>query len=184
LAEGAAGVQIGTAFAFCNESGLDPELKARVVGQCRAGKVGIFTDPAASPTGFPFKVVTLEGTLSENDVYRERTRVCDLGYLREAYRRDNGTLGFRCAAEPAEDFVAKGGTHEASAGRKCLCNGLLASVGLGQVRDCVAEPQIVTAGDAIEEIGRFLRPGADSYSAADVLAVVTGGETAATAGQL
>ena len=175
---GAAGVQVGTAFAFCAESGLDPEIKARACAMSRAGKVKIFTDPQASPTGFPFKVLGLEGSLSEAAVYASHERRCDLGYLREPYVKENGELGYRCAAEPVEDFVAKGGTPEEAAGRKCLCNGLLAAVGLGQVRASAAgtageatwtEPPIVTAGAETAEIARFLKPGADSYTAADVL---------------
>ena len=35
LAEGATGIQVGTAFAFCNESGLDSTWKARVLEQRR-----------------------------------------------------------------------------------------------------------------------------------------------------
>ncbi len=71
LALGATGVQVGTAFAFCEESGLDLALKRRVVGLSSQGKVGIFTDPLASPTGFPFKVVSLEGTLHDAAKYEQ-----------------------------------------------------------------------------------------------------------------
>jgi len=173
-AEGAQGVQIGTAFAFCEESGLDAAIKARVIQLGKEGGVGVFTDPAASPTGFPFKVIRMEGTLSEQPVYEERVRICDLGYLREAYRRESGTIGFRCPAEAPEDFIAKGGAGEDSGGRKCLCNGLLAAVGLGQVRDGVPEPAILTAGNAVTEIAGFVRPGADTYTAADVIDTLLG----------
>ena len=76
---GAAGVQVGTAFAYCEESGLDPTLKQRVLEMSRRGELEIFTDPLASPTGFPFKIVKMPGTLSEEMVYRERERICDLG---------------------------------------------------------------------------------------------------------
>ena len=173
---GAAGVQVGTAFAFCAESGLDPAIKARACEMSRAGEVRIFTDPKASPTGFPFKVLGLEGSLSEASVYAAHERRCDLGYLREPYMKPDGSLGYRCAAEPVEDFVAKGGTPEEAAGRKCLCNGLLAVVGLGQVRPgkgagdpAWTEPPIVTAGAETAEIARFLAPGAKSYTADEVL---------------
>lgn len=174
---GAAGVQVGTAFAFCEESGLAPEIKARACELSRAGRVQVFTDPQASPTGFPFKVLALEGSLSEPDVYAGHVRRCDLGYLREPYKRENGELGYRCPAEPVGEFVAKGGDRAAAEGRKCLCNGLLAAVGLGQVRGGAGhgggaawtEPAIVTAGAETAEIARFLKPGADGYSAGDVL---------------
>lgn len=175
LSLGAVGVQVGTAFAFCDESGLDAELKRRVCEQSRDGDVRVFTDPFASPTGFPFKVVRLEGSLSESGIYESHERRCDLGYLREPFRREDGSLGYRCAAEPEEDFVAKGGVAVEAAGRKCLCNGLLSAAGLAQVRRASAgeaalvEPPIVTAGEDAASVARYLRPGASSYTAADVL---------------
>jgi nitronate monooxygenase len=168
--DGAAGIQVGTAFAFCEESGVDPALRARIIAEARNGVVGVFTDPYASPTGFPFKVAQLAGTLSDAAVYDARERRCDLGYLRELYRRADGTLGYRCPAEPAGDYVRKGGQVEGTRGRKCVCNGLLATVGLGQWRGMQAEPALVTAGDDIAGLGRFMPGGRSSYSAADVIA--------------
>lgn len=175
---GAVGVQVGTAFAFCEESGLAPQIKDQVCGLSRAGRVRIFTDPYASPTGYPFKVVALEGSLSEADVYAGHARRCDLGYLREPYVRPDGEIGYRCAAEPEADFEAKGGAPQESRGRKCLCNGLLAAIGLGQVRQTVTEagtvagvePSIVTAGQGTTEIARYLEEGETSYPARRVLA--------------
>jgi nitronate monooxygenase len=104
LACGAAGIQVGTAFAYCAESGLDGALKARVLELAASGEARVFTDPVASPTGFPFKVVQLEGTLSSEAEYLARPRICDLGYLRETYRREDGSLGYRCASEPVAHF--------------------------------------------------------------------------------
>lgn len=171
LALGAAGIQVGTAFAFCEESGMDAGLKRRVLEQCAAGKAVVFTDPIASPTGFPFKVVDVTGTISSAQVYDARERVCDLGYLRTVYRREDGTTGYRCAAEPIDAFVRKGGEETGAEGRKCLCNGLMATVGLGQTRsDGLEEPPLVTAGDDLVTIGRFLKPGSLSYNVDDVLA--------------
>ncbi|MDX1973644.1 MAG: nitronate monooxygenase, partial [Candidatus Sumerlaeia bacterium] len=66
LEQGAAGIQVGTLFAFCTDSGLDPVLRRRALEKAHAGELCIFTDPQASPTGFPFKVVELEGTLSDS----------------------------------------------------------------------------------------------------------------------
>ena len=167
---GAAGIQVGTAFAFCEESGISPALKKQAIALCRAGKAHAFTDPLASPTGFPFKVVKMEGTLSEDDLYKARTRVCDLGYLRHLYRKSDGTIGYRCPAEPVEDFLKKGGRIEETAGRKCICNCLPANVGLGQIRPGnKQELALVTAGNDIDQIVRFLKPGRDSYTAEDVI---------------
>ena len=175
---GAAGIQVGTAFAFCKESGIQPELKQQVLQMSRAGKARVFTDPVASPTGFPFKVVQMDGTLSAADQYDARTRICDLGYLRHLYRKADGTPGYRCPAEPVEDFVAKGGTPAEAQGRKCLCNGLVANVGLSQVRsERERELALLTAGDDVAQVARFLQPGCDSYTAAEVIRCLLGSET-------
>jgi nitronate monooxygenase len=170
LASGAAGIQVGTAFAYCDESGLDAATKARVLRLAAAGAAHVFTDPVASPTGFPFKVVQLEGTMSSEAEYLARTRICDLGYLREPYRRADGTTGYRCASEPVAHYVAKGGGEENAQGRKCLCNALMADIGLAQTRGGLAEKTLVTSGDDVADVARFLRPGAASYGAADVVA--------------
>jgi len=170
LAQGAAGIQVGTAFAFSLESGMRPDLKRRLISQAKAGAGVVFTDPLASPTGFPFKVALLPGTSSEQAVYEERKRVCDLGYLREPYAAEEGKIGYRCAAEPVANYVAKGGKIEDTVGRKCLCNALLANIGHAQARkDAVVEPPLVTVGDDLNTIAQFLAPGRDSYTAADVV---------------
>ena len=169
LASGAAGIQVGTAFAYCAESGLEAETKERVLCLAASGGAHVFTDPIASPTGFPFKVVQLEGTLSSEAEYLARTRICDLGYLREPYRREDGSIGYRCASEPIPHYIAKGGLEEGAQGRKCLCNALMADIGLAQTRAGIAEKTLVTSGDDVADVARFLPPGAGSYSAADVI---------------
>lgn len=170
LSIGAAGIQVGTAFAFCDESSMDAAIKRQVIQLVKSGRVRVFTDPLASPTGFPFKVLGFEGTISDPSVYALRERVCDLGYLRECYVREDGTVGYRCAAEPIEDFVGKGGDPAKCTGRKCICNALMGTIGLAQVRkDGSIEPSVITTGDEVTQIARFLKPGRDSYSAADVL---------------
>lgn len=170
LDEGAAGVQVGTAFAFSEESGLRHDLKKMLVRQAADGTAKVFTDPVASPTGFPFKVAQLAGTYSDEGVAAARTRICDLGYLREAYWTADGKIAYRCAAEPEASYVAKGGRIEETVGRKCLCNALLANIGHPQARpDGVAEPPLVTVGDDVNNVAAFLRPGQESYRAADVV---------------
>jgi NAD(P)H-dependent flavin oxidoreductase YrpB (nitropropane dioxygenase family) len=180
---GAAGVQVGTAFAYCDESGLDPELKARALQMSRAGEARIFTDPVASPTGFPFKVVQMEGTLSEPPLAEARERICDLGYLREAYRKPDGQIGWRCSAEPVDDYLRKGGALEDTVGRKCICNALLATIGLGQVRaGGQHELPLLTSGDDVATVARFLKPGATTYTAADVVDALLAQVAGATQG--
>jgi nitronate monooxygenase len=171
LAVGAAGVQVGTAFAFADESGLREDYKQELLAKVVAGAASVFTDPLASPTGFPFKVARLEGTVSEVEVYGERPRICNLGFLREAYRTPEGEIGYRCASEPLSLYVSKGGRAEDAVGRKCICNGLLANIGLPQVLNGNrVEQGIVTAGDDITTIGQFLPAGQTHYSALDVIA--------------
>jgi len=170
VSEGAAGVQVGTAFAFSEESGLRHDLKKMLVAQASQGTAKVFTDPVASPTGFPFKVAQLAGTYSDEGVTAARARVCDLGYLREAYWTDDGKIAYRCAAEPETSYIAKGGKIEETAGRKCLCNALLANIGYQQNRpDGVAEPPLVTVGDDVNRVAAFIASGRDSYSAEDVV---------------
>jgi NAD(P)H-dependent flavin oxidoreductase YrpB (nitropropane dioxygenase family) len=109
LALGAAGIQVGTAFAFCEESGILPELRQQALALSRQGGMRVFTDPQASPTGFPFKMARLPGSLSEPEVYAARERICDLGYLRHPYRKEDGSIGYRCPAEPPDNYLRKGG---------------------------------------------------------------------------
>jgi nitronate monooxygenase len=175
LAHGAAGIQVGTAFAYCAESGLREDYKAKLLSKSLCGEASVFTDPNSSPTGFPFKAAQLEGTASERDVYLARPRICDVGQLRETYRQDDGIVGYRCAAEPVSIYLAKGGRVEDTVGRKCLCNALLANIGQPQVHAGKhVEVGLVTSGDDLVGIGRFVPPGQTTYTAAHVVSVLLG----------
>jgi NAD(P)H-dependent flavin oxidoreductase YrpB (nitropropane dioxygenase family) len=168
-AAGAAGVQVGTLFAYCRESGLTEEHKRRVAEAALNGGVEVLTDDRASPTGFPFKVIQLADTLASDDAYQRRERCCDLGYLRTPYRNAAGRIAYRCAAEPVDAFLKKGGEPEEIEGRKCLCNALMANIGAGQLRtDGASEPALYTGGDDVSLLGGFLA-GRTSYSATDVI---------------
>lgn len=171
LAAGAAGVQVGTAFAFCQESGLRDDIKRRVLAMSQGGQLDVLTDSAASPTGFPFKVLRLADSLSEPSVYQQRERRCDLGFLRQGFRKPDGTLGWRCPSEPVEAYLRKGGRESESVGRKCLCNALLANIGLAQPqRNGTPEPPLVTCGDDVQSIERVRRDTATSnFSAKQVV---------------
>ena len=167
---GAAGVQIGTPFAFCQESSITDEIKEKTLRRSLDGGVEVFTDPVVSPTGFPFKVARVPGSLSETDVYEGRPRICDLGYLRQAYKKEDGSLGYRCPAEPEKAYVRKGGKIENTLGRRCLCSGLIATIGHPQVRKGgYVEPPIVTAGDDLYKITRFINNSNITYTAKDVI---------------
>jgi NAD(P)H-dependent flavin oxidoreductase YrpB (nitropropane dioxygenase family) len=85
-AAGATGVQTGSVFALAEESGMGPDFRSAIFKQLRQG-----TDDAAlvhttmfSPTGFSFKVVQLQHTLADQDVYASRRRICDIGLLQQA----------------------------------------------------------------------------------------------------
>jgi NAD(P)H-dependent flavin oxidoreductase YrpB (nitropropane dioxygenase family) len=177
-AAGATGVQVGTAFALCDESGMRADLRHEMIRQARTGEIDIRTDALASPSGFPFKVVDLPGTLSDADVYDDRDRICDLGFLRTTYQRPDGRIGYRCPSEPVDIYVSKGGKVEDTIGRKCLCNGLMATVGLAQERDSGPEPPIVTAGDDLEAVVAALAGDAGHWSAADVVDYLLGTSSA------
>ena len=175
LAQGAAGVQVGTAFALCDESGMEESLRKRLLRKVLAGMVQVFTSPVVSPTGFPFKVAGLEGTLSDPDIFAARPRVCDLGFLRRLFKRADGSLGYRCPAEPAGDYARKGGDAAETIGRGCLCNNLVATAGFAQRRRSgYVEDALVTLGDDLEPIRRILSGGRERYSAADVIAYLLG----------
>jgi len=170
IAQGATGVQVGTVFALSSESGLTPELRGRLLAGLRAGTLEVLTDGAASPTGFPFKVAQLSGTASDPTVRGARERLCDLGYLRTAYLRDDKRVGYRCPAEPVAMYLSKGGTEQDTVGRACLCNALTADVGLGQTRpDGLPEEPLVTLGADLDGARRLAELHPDGWSADDVL---------------
>ncbi|MBQ0984334.1 nitronate monooxygenase [Streptomyces sp. F63] len=174
-AAGAAGVQVGSVFALCEESGLDPRLRRELVERRLSSALTVRNDPAASPTSFPFKVAELPGTLADPAVAAGRRRVCDLGYLRTPYRTAGGAVGYRCPAEPPAAYARKGGDPARTEGRQCLCNGLLAAIGLGQRRPGGGvEPPVVTIGQDLDFLPR-IAPGGEPYSAESVVRWLSAG---------
>lgn len=175
---GAAGVQVGTAFALCEESGMRPDLRQSLLRAVLDESAEVFTDPRVSPTGFPFKVVQLEGTMSDPEIRAERPRRCDLGYLRSNIKQADGSVVYRCPAEPVDDYVRKGGQIEDTVGRSCLCNNLCATAGFPQHRrEGYEEQPLITAGNDIVNAGQFLKPGQLTYTARDVIDYLLGGLT-------
>ena len=166
LAHGAAGIQVGTLFAYSEEGGFTPEIKQAVLTAAADDRLSVRTDIRASPTGFPFKLAMVNGLPI---LSTPRKRVCDLGYLRSAHHEQDGRITYRCAAEPVDTYVAKGGDIADTEGRQCLCNALMADIGLGQQREGYVEPPLVTSGDDVVNIMKFLQ-GRDSYNAADAIA--------------
>ncbi len=166
LASGAMGIQVGTIFALSEESAIRDEYKVWLREQAFSGKFDIVTSPTVSPTGFPFKVAQKDGTLSQQAVYDARKRRCTQGHLVEVYQAKNGAYGVRCPAEPTEAFLQKGGKLENARGSACICNGLLATVGLGQKDKLGEEPAIITLGDDVSFIADI---GNRRYTAEDAI---------------
>ena len=174
-AAGAAGIQVGTAFALCRESGIEPALRHRIVEAALAGSLTVRNEPYVSPAGFPFKTVQLAGTLSDDEVYTGRDRLCDLGYLRMPYDRGDGAIGYRCPAEPVATYVRKGGSAEDTVGRRCLCTGLTATIGLGQRRpDGTGEPPLLTLGQDLDFLPGLVAAAGADFGAAEVVAYLLG----------
>lgn len=175
---GAQGVQAGTAFAFCEESGFRRDIKLDVVRRIQSGaEVVVRKDFDASPTGFPFNAIDIENSISEQEIYEARRRVCDLGYLRKPIEMPDGEVAYRCPAEPEASYLRKAGTIEETLGRKCLCNALAAAADMAQIRNNGEELPLVTAG---ENLVRDLRPLVENlqsdelYAAADVVRYLRG----------
>lgn len=172
---GAVGVQAGSVFALSTQSGLRPDLRDQLLAELDADQLVVRNDPLASPTGFPFKIATLPGTLSEEELYQERDRICDLGYLRQPVEKADGSVVYRCASEPVHMFLKKGGEISETVGRKCLCNALFADIGLAQHRkDGSVEKPALTLGQDLAgvKVLRELYP--EGYSAAQVVAWLLG----------
>jgi len=169
-AAGAVGVQVGTLFALSSDANFDPAIRKKLVAGTADGTLQVTTNLRASPTGFPFKVAELEGSLSDPDQVAARPRLCDLGFLTVPFLRENGAVGHRCAAEPEKPFVRKGGSEEDTAGRLCLCNALMANVGLGQTRATgYVEKPLITLGADLDGPQRLAALHPDGWTANQAL---------------
>ena len=185
LAAGATGVQVGSIFALTEESGMKPAYRNAILNELKKGtdEVALVQTTLFSPTGFPFKVVQLNDTLANDAVYAARPRVCDIGLLQQrglSKPDADGTrrLFQRCPAAPVDGFVNKRGLQLNTEDRRCLCNGLLACVGLGQVSErkgkMAEEPAIVTLGNHLDGIQRLSHHGQTPYWVRDVVIDILG----------
>jgi NAD(P)H-dependent flavin oxidoreductase YrpB (nitropropane dioxygenase family) len=163
---GAVGIQAGSIFALCEDSGMKPSVRREMRRLGYRGELVIRTDAQASPTGFPFKVAQLGGTQSDPAVYEARTRVCDLSALLVPYERPDGKVGFRCSSEPIADYLKKGGKIGDTVGSRCLCNGLFSAAGLGNP----VELPIFTMGDDVSFLPHLMKDENFSYRATDAIA--------------
>jgi NAD(P)H-dependent flavin oxidoreductase YrpB (nitropropane dioxygenase family) len=172
-------------FALTQESGMKPAYRTAIFDKIKANlsDEDLVHTAMVSPTGFPFKVVQLPGTLAEEEVYQDRQRVCDIGLLQQRGLAKPGEDGSRkiferCPAAPVEGFIKKRGLPFNTEGRRCLCNGLLSAIGLGQVVKQngvpVEEPAIVTLGNNLDGVRRLSRRGQNPYYVRDVVADILG----------
>ena len=175
LAAGAQGVQVGSLFALADESGFTAELKSEVIDALKSGELTVKTDGSASPTGFPFKVAVLPESLSDDDKYEKRNRICDLGYLRTPFERENGGVGYRCPSEPLKTYEFKKGNVEEAQHSQCLCNALMSNIGLGQLRpDGRRELPLITLGSDLSGPDYLAQRHPDGWKAADVINYLLG----------
>ena len=182
---GATGVQVGSNFALAQESGMKPVFRTAILDGLKMGATDadMVHTMMCSPTGFPFKVAQLDETLAKPEIYNSRRRVCDIGMLQQrGLGKPNGDgtrhLFHRCPAEPIAGFISKRGLERNTENRRCLCNGLLACVGLGQMirQDgrLVEEPAIVTLGNHLDGVRRLSRHGQSPYWVRDVVIDILG----------
>lgn len=166
LALGAQGIQVGTLFALCEDSGMRADLRDELRRLAYIQELRVLNPkPSLSPTSFPFKVPDLPGTLAEDDVFNARPKICNKGYLGCWYLADNGAIKHRCPAENEIAYRAKGGKLEDAVGRRCLCNGLLSTAGIDQLY----EPPITTLGDDTSSLRFLMQNEYDTYTAYAVI---------------
>ena len=179
-------MQAGSIFALAEESGMKPDYRSAILNEIKRGAddADLVRTTIFSPTGFSFKVVQIKQTLADDAVYQDRRRVCDIGLLQQiglgsADADGARDLFQRCPAGPIEAYVNNRGLERNTAERRCLCNGLLACVGLGQTKaqagELYEEPAIVTLGDHLDGVRRLSRGGQTHYWAKDVVHDILGG---------
>ena len=121
-------------------------------------------DGAQRPAGLPDRLPVQGGAARparcpSRSVYEARPRICDLGYLREpvraARRLDRLPLRrpSRCTCTSR-----RAATPPTPSGRKCLCNALIANIGLPQLRkDGYVEQPAITLGQDLDGAQDLLR---------------------------
>ncbi|MDP1850818.1 MAG: nitronate monooxygenase [Candidatus Planktophila sp.] len=175
ISQGAVGVQVGSIFALSHESGITKELRRQVLTQLADKTLNVITDPLGSPTSFPFKYAELAETISDNSEFDSRVKLCDLGYLRTVVERPNKRIVYRCSGEPNKTFNFKGGVDGATVGKKCLCNALMANIGLAQIRPTgYQEAALVTLGSDLAGEEALLAMYPDGWSAVQAMEYLNG----------
>ena len=156
ISRGAYGLQVGSRFALCEESGLRPDLREAVISANERGVSEVLTAKLLSPTGYPFKYVPLAGTMADPARYAARKRICNRGYLLQAtqVQQSDGTTRetYLCPAMPEKQYVSLGGKIEDTVGRVCLCNTLLSTAGYYTDRELPLVTLGVSGKDTTERL--------------------------------
>lgn len=176
LAAGGAGLVVSTPFHYCEESELADDWKVEVFERSRQAPARLAVEFTPAPVGHRVPIARIEGSAIDEQEFARRERFCDVGFFRQLYRREDGSVGYRCPGETVACHLAKGGDPEAAAAQHCFCNGMLAALGLGQVRPGVGvERPLLPAGEDLRGLARFCPPDARSFTAADVVQQLLGG---------
>lgn len=134
---GAIGLQAGSIFAATKESGMSPSDRQKLIIAALNGTLTVRSDRSVSPTGFPFQLAEIPGTMAMDEVFAERGRVCDLSVLSSPYMRADGSIGYRCLGDNetvGEEKFARSEIMRRRIGTTgCLCNGLFAAADMGQM---------------------------------------------------
>lgn len=156
IERGAYGIQVGSRFALCTDSGLRADLRERIIAANATSTLHVETREGMSPTGYPLKVVPLPGTIADPAVYAARERICNRLYLAQSHFEPaaDGTVveTYVCPAMPVKQYERLGGDPADTVGRVCLCNGLLSAA--GYYADI--EPPLLTLGVSGEQVSRPL----------------------------
>ncbi len=122
LAAGAAGVQVGTAFALSCESGLPDETAPSACStSCAPAPSRCSPTRSPRPPASRSRSPSSPGRCPTWRSARPGHACATSGFLRTPFRKDDGRVGYRCPAEPVEMYVRKGGAdagHRA-AGSAC-----------------------------------------------------------------
>ncbi len=172
LEAGGTGIQVGTAFALCEESGMAQEYRRSLLQEAVAGTARVFTDPLASPTGIP-----VQGGAAERQSFRAgrlpfaHPGFAISGICGRCIRRTTGAWDTGAPPNRSRIISQRAGNESDTVGRKCICNSLVSNVGLPQARkDGSVEKPLLTSGDDLAQIARFIPAGQTSYTASDVIA--------------
>ncbi len=169
LSLGASGIQVGTAFAFCEESGLPPRSRHRCGGEPR--KVASACSPTRSPRRPAFRSRSCRSRArfpSPTCMPLARASATSVTCARTTARK---TARWVTGARPSRSRITstRAATEADIHGRKCLCNGLLSAVDTGRCATTAPSSRRSTRPATKRPKYKFVRPGHTSYTADDVI---------------